>query len=313
MGRLLFAILWTLLLVVSAKAEDAGVAADVTELSSTDSISELSRRGYHFEAVSKLLERDNLTLADQLAGAKSAWALGLVTRARALWDAALANKDFQDDERYRAALARSIVELQEANFEEARAIAERAAGGLAESELRGQFWLVIAEALKEQKAFSLAEEYYSRAIHDGDKALQNEARFLLGECQLKLGRVNDSRYSFASVESGTQYTQQALKRLVEIDLNQRNFEGVLTWISEGRESYPSDFRDGWTSYSRITALSELGREDDAKAELQAYRVRRSEKDSWFPLAEAAVEAKFVRAMLMNANVSTTAKPESEEK
>jgi tetratricopeptide (TPR) repeat protein len=291
----------------------AEVSEEVSDSGATDSISELSRKGNHFAAISKLIENDtNLNLADQLAAANSAWALGLVHRARALWDVALANKDFQDDERYRATLARSIVELQESNFEEARAIAERAAAALPESELRGQFWLVIAEALKEQKAFSLAEEYYSKAIRDGDKSLQNEARFLLGECQLKLGRMSDSRYSFASVESGTQYTEQALKRLVEIDLSQKNFEGVLTWIAEGRDSYPSDFRDGWTSYSRITALSELGREEDARAELQAYKVRRSEKDSWYPLAEAAVEAKFVRAMLTDESVNLISKSETEK-
>ncbi len=283
---------------IAAAAGDANDFASGSENDESEHISELTRRGEHFKAIAKLYGKEsNPTLADQLAAAKSAWALGLVARARSLWDEVLANKDFQEDERYRATLARAIVELQEANFEEARGIAERAAGSLPESELRGQFWLVIAEALKEQKALGLAEDYYKRAIKDGDKAVQNEARYLLGECQLKLGMINQARYSYAAVEANSSYTLQSLRRLIEIDLSQRNYEGVLTWLGEGRETYPGEFKDGWSSYAMVTALTELGRDDDAKKELQDYRIRRSDQDSWFPLAEAAVEAHYMRAML----------------
>jgi len=274
----------------------ASVSAAGTS-TSTDSISDLSRRGKHFEAMVKVYEeKDQMTLSDRLGAAKSAWALGLVDRAREYWDEALNNPDFKEDERYRTMLARSIVELQEGGFEQARAIAERAASKLDSSELRAQFWLVIAEALKEQKAFSLAEEYYNKAIKDGEATVQTEARFLLGECELKLGRLNEARYAFASVDAGSSYTLQALHRLIEIDFSQRNYEGVLTWVNEGRESYPTEFRDGWTTYATVSSLVELSRTEDARKELQDFKVRRSDQDTWFPLAEAAIEARSVRAM-----------------
>ena len=106
-------------------------ASDLPELTKgshnrMETISDLSRAGKHFEAIVKLITAtEELNLSDKLAAAKSAWALGLVQRARALWDEALANKDFQDDERARASLGRAIIELQESNFEAARAISER--------------------------------------------------------------------------------------------------------------------------------------------------------------------------------------------
>jgi tetratricopeptide (TPR) repeat protein len=271
--------------------------------SSLESIADLSRRGKHFEALAKYCTAENqASFADKLAAAKSAWALGLVQRARALWDEVLANADFQGEERTRTSLARAIVELQESDFEEARAIAERAAAKLSSSDLRAQFWLVIAEALKEQNAMSLAEGYYTKALNDGGKAVQNEARYLLGECQLKLGMINDARYSFAGVEAGSHYTVQALRKLIEIDLSQRNYDGVLTWAEEGRESYPTDFRDGWLSYAMISSLVELGRADDAQKELHELKVRLSENSPWYTLSSAAVEAKLVGEMYPEAKL-----------
>lgn len=276
------------------RADAVSLKATNGQVEISESVAELARRGRHFDAMAKFSSGDgDFTLADQLGAAKSAWALGLVDRARKIWDDVLASKEFQGDERNRTVLARAIVELQESNFEEARAIAERAANVLETSDLRAQFWLVIAEALKEQNANSVAEGYYKRAIHDGSRPIQTEARFLLGECQRKLGMLNDARYSYASVESGSPYTLQALRRLVELDLAQRNYEGVLTWITEGREAYSGDFKDGWLSYASIIALSETGRTDEAKKELVDFRVRRSERDPWYTMAEAALESKLV--------------------
>ncbi len=281
-----------------AQSQELAVAATLSASgNSLDTVGELSRRGKHFDAIVKVYdEKEQMTLADLLGAAKSAWALGLVDRAREYWDQALSNPDFKEDERYRAMLARSIVELQEGGFEQARSIAERAAAKLDSSELRAQFWLVIAEALKEQKALSLAEEYYNKAIKDGEATVQTEARFLLGECELKLGRLSEARYAFASVDAGSTFTLQALRRLIEIDLTQRNYEGVLTWVNEGRESYPTEFRDGWTTYAMVSSLVELQRTDDARKELKEFRIRRSDQDTWYPLAEAAIEARSVRAM-----------------
>ena len=269
-----------------------------------DSVSEYSQRGMHFEAIVAAYEgTSELSLGDKLAGARSAWALGLVDTARRLWDEALATKNFDDIERHRALLARAIVELQEGRFEDARSIAERSANTLPASDLRAQLWLVIAEALREQGAPSLAEGYYRKAIEDGSNEVQAEGRFLLAECQLKLGRINDARYSYAALDSRSKFTPRALRRLAEIDLTQRNFEGVITWIDEGRELGTADLQDGWSSYALIVAYTELGRLEDADKELLALKTRHTDQDRWYTLSEAAVTASVVRPMLSESRAS----------
>ena len=304
------ALLAALALSAEVRAETVAFRDSTAEVNVNESVAELSRRGKHFEAMAKYTSADGqASLADQLGAAKSAWALGLVPRSRQIWDEILADENFQGDERSRTALARAIVELQEANFEEARSIAERAAATLDTSDLRAQFWLVIAEALKEQNANSLAEGYYKKAIHDGSAELQTEARFLLGECQRRLGMMNEARYSFASVEAGSVYTVQALRRLIEIDLQQRNYEGVLTWVQEGRDSYPGEFKEGWSSYAYVSALTALGRNEEAKKELHELRMRRAESDPWYSLAEALVESKLVEGIYPD----TSAAPQTSAK
>jgi tetratricopeptide (TPR) repeat protein len=141
-------------------AEVLPVAEFDNTVPSGESVPELSGRGEHFGALSSWSKLgDNHSVADQLAAARSAWALGLVAKARSLWENVLANEEFQGPERARTVLARAILELQEKQYEKARAISERAAREFERSPLRAQFWLVIAEALKGQGALSLAEDY----------------------------------------------------------------------------------------------------------------------------------------------------------
>lgn len=262
-----------------------------------ENIAELSRRGKHYEALKAFVQiGEASTLADKLMLARSAWALGLVDTAREVWDEVFAHNEFTGTERARAVLGRAILELQEGQYEVARAFAERGARELKASALRAQFWLVIAEALKEQGAVSLSEDYYKRAIAEGDEAVKNEASFLLGECQYRLGRLEDARYSFAGIETSSEHTPKALRRLAEIDSQQHNFQGVITWIEEGRNNYPSEFQDGWSAYTMVTALLATGSEQEAKREVEQFRVQHSESSPWFGLASAALEATLARKL-----------------
>ena len=278
--------------VCAAQSAKAASAAAADSRAALESIEELARRGKYYEAIVRLFEEEDLsTPAEKLAAAKAAWALGLVDTARELWDEVFAQRNFRDLERSRAMLARSILELQESKYEAARSFAEAAAQELSASDLRAQFWLVIAEGLKEQGALSLAEGYYKKAAEEGNKKIANEALFLLGECEFKLGLISEARYAFAGIDTSTAYTAAALKRLAEIDLSQRNYEGVVTWVEEGRDSYPSEFEDGWTTYALSTSLLELGRTDEAQSEVNTFGVKHTEQDAWFLLARAALEAK----------------------
>jgi tetratricopeptide (TPR) repeat protein len=293
-------VLSTLTTISAASAEVDSTSSSISRSSGIESLQELALRGRYFDAVVKYSETTTGAatapgISEQLAAAKSAWALGLVHLARRIWDDVFANREFDDVERSRAMLARSILELQEENFEQARSIAEAAAQKLEQSELRAQFWLVIAEALKEQGALSLAEGYYKKAAEEGDNKTSGEATYLLGECQYKLGLVSESRYTYAGLDTASPFTAPALRRLAEIDLIQRNYEGVLNWTEEARESYPGEFGDGWTTYARVSALVELGRLDTAEAELNNFRVKHGDTDTWYLLALASLEAGQARA------------------
>ncbi len=260
------------------------------------SLKALSDRGMHYDVMRTYegMKASDLSLAEKLVVAKSAWALGLVERARSLWDDALATEDFSGQDRLRTMLARAILELQEGHSEESRRIAETAAGKIERSELRAQFWLVIAESLSAQGAQSLAEQYYKRAAEESTKDSKNEALYLLGECQLKLGLINDARYTFVGIGANSSFAPQAIKRLAEIDFQQRDYEGVLTWVDEGRANYAQQFDEPWVHYVSIVSQIELNRISEAETSLRAFRVKYSESDSWFALANAAVEGKLIQ-------------------
>lgn len=260
-------------------------------------VRQLTASGLHFEAVLEAESREQLSLEEELSAARSAWALGLSDVARKYWDQALANDSFQGQERTKELLARAILELQEGNLEEARALAEKTASTVNSSELRAQFWLLIGESLRLQGANSQSESYYQRAVSESASETKSEANYLLGECLLKLGRMSDARYAFTGVESKGRFAVAAIKRLIEIDISQKSYEGVLTWVREGRENYPSEFEDPWVSYANTVALIEVGRTDDASKELDRMKTRHSDSEPWFQVAAASYEASLLKAAL----------------
>lgn len=272
-----------------------------TNPTSGSSVLELNRQQKHYEAIVTFTEKDEkiISLSEKLAAAKSAWALGLVGLSRSIWSEASSRRGFSGAERSRAILAYSIMEFQEGNYEKSRSLAEQEAQNLPPSDLRSQFWLVIAEALKAQGAWSLAEGYYTKALEEAEQAHSSEAAYLLGSCQLRLGKVNDARYTFASLDTSSKNTADALRRLAEIDLGQGNYEGVLTWLEEGRESYPSLFNDSWTSYAEVASLSSLSRARDARAALARAQRNHSDNDPWILFARSALEAHLANQHFAN--------------
>jgi tetratricopeptide (TPR) repeat protein len=280
-------------------------ASTVFAQSDSISVRQLNASGLHFDALVAAGTKTQLSLDDQLSAARSAWALGLADSARGYWDDALASDSLAGDEKIKELLARAILELQEGRLEDARSIAEKTAATLQSGDLRSQFWLLIAESLRIQGALDQSESYYQKAIAEGNLETKSEATYLLGEIQLKQGRMNDARYSFAGVESRGRFAVQAMKRLIEIDLSQKSYEGVLTWVDQGRENYPSEFEEPWIGYANITALLEAGRTEDAGVELSKLKRRHSEQEPWYQVASANYESKLLKSnMKVQADILT---------
>lgn len=270
------------------------------ESSGNDAIARLSKDGFHFEALSRFLAipEKEASVAEKLDAAKSAWALGLVSKAGELFDEVLSDQDLllPDLERARTFLSQAILELQESNGKHAQHLAEQALLLATDSELRFQLYLVIGEALSSRTLLLQAADAYQKAIAEASAEPKNEASFLLGECQMKLGKFDNARATFVTVETQSRYAGQALRELTEIDFQQHQYEGVLTWISEGRKKHPDEFDGPWVSYAFIVSKLELGKLAEAKEELTKAITKHSKKSFWIALAEAAVEVKLAHEM-----------------
>lgn len=269
-----------------------------------DSVASFAQRGDHFAALSAYYAREaEATLTDKLSAAKSAWALGLGDVARTIWDEALASPELQGPERSKTLLAYAILNLQEERYDEARRIAETTVQSLEQSELRSQFWLVIAEALNSQNVASLAEGYYKKAVADASDRLRSEALFSLAECQLKLGNRKEARKNLTAIDMPSEYTARALRRLVEIDSAEHNPQGVAVWIKEGRTRYPTEFHDEAMSLDYIDALLAQNQFGDADNELRDFKLRHTDQSPWYEVARASIESAHVQSLYPRARLS----------
>lgn len=308
MRRALFTIVSTVVVGLGpVQAESVDILGDsrAMQFSNPQSLEALNARGNHFEVMALARKQDKslLSLSEQLAAARSAWALGLVDEARDYWALALANEELSGAERYRTMLASAILELQEKNFDKAREISERATIESEASDVRSQFWLVIADSLKAQKALGAAQEYYARAVEEAADSRKAEARYLLAECQYLTGQKQKARTNFVLIETASAYSSLALNRLAEIDLELENYKGVITWIEAGRRRASSEFRGAWQSYAYARALIAEGKLKDSQIEVDQLKARVSDQDPWYLLAAATLEGRLaqerlpVRAML----------------
>ncbi|HMO16755.1 MAG TPA: hypothetical protein PKA63_02770 [Oligoflexia bacterium] len=262
------------------------------------SVKELSDQGKHLDAIIAL-NNDEMSrpLGDILSAARSAWALGLIKEARLRWDEALGHPDCSGVERARALLSRAIMELQEFNFEEARAFGEEGSSLIGASDLRGQLNYVLGEALFAQGLYSLSEGYYERSAIEATKDTRQEALIKLATVQEKLGRASDARKTLVKVELSSSLTPVALKRLISIDSDSGNSAGVRTWIEEGRTAFPSEFHTTRISYGNARAMLQDGLIEEAEEEISRLSKDARENDTWLQLGRALIEEYHAKNIL----------------
>ena len=258
------------------------------------SIEDLAKTGKGFEAIVKAANTEReLTTAEKLALGGSAWSLGLADRAKTYWDDALSDRTVKDGERYRVQFMRAVLSLQEGQYAEAATRAEQAINKLPQSPLRAHFRAVHGEAKRLSGDLGGAEKSYALAVSEATGPFKSEARFLLAECQLKSGKMALARQTYTDIEPNSQYTVNAIRRLIQLDNLAENYEAVLNWAQQGLSIAPEEFKDGLTTYYRVTALSRLGKITEAGAVLAEFKARSSDQDLWFSLSEA----NLVRASL----------------
>ncbi len=264
----------------------------ISSRASDESVRDFYLRGLPFRALVSFesSEKNKISLSDKLAAAESAWMLGLVNRAKEIWEEVLADNSFKGKKRYQVILSKAILEIQEGNFDKAREIAERNLANIKDTKLKAEFYLLIGESLSSQKAYTQAENYYIEAVERSSGDLKNEALYLLGESQFNLGIYKDARKSFLSIEVNSPYAVRALLRLIEIDFQNRNYSRVSNWIKKGKEKYSKKFENPWIRYVSICCLLELRKLKVAKKELEDFKKWYDEKNTWYELSKAAVES-----------------------
>jgi tetratricopeptide (TPR) repeat protein len=231
--------------------------------------------------------------------AEKAWSLGLVARARAIWEETLKARKVEGVERARTALSLAILELQEANFSKARTIAEEVALELRPSELRAQLWLLIAEAAKAEKALESAEKYYMKAVEEAEGERKAEAKLLLAQCQYDSQKFKEAKETLVTISSSSAYAPNSLKLLTAIDFRNKNYKSVIVWISEGRKKYSEQFDGEEIRYQEIVSMIETNRLREAKELLASFANNFSEESDWFVLAKATVVTKEAETELLD--------------
>lgn len=260
-----------------------------------DSIASLNQEGRHYEAVLRFAQNgESAAPIQQLAAARSAWALGLPDRARGIWKSLLEDRSLSLQERTRIRLGQAIVELQEHRPREARQIAELGAREIHSSDLRAQLWLVVGESYREEKQWTSAIPNYERALEEGSNRTRGEAHYLLGLSSLNAKDYDNARKHFTAVESSSPYAPQSLRQLTLVELQQERYEGALMWINEGRDVYPNEFSDAWTGYATVRALTALTRLSEATEELKNLRLNHTTMNTWTTLAEAQLESALLQ-------------------
>jgi len=239
------------------------------------------------------MPKRKLTTAAVIAAGKSAWALSLPERAKEHFETALQDETLSDTQRARLYLSRGIIEFQEDKPKVALLFAQKAAGLIKTAgPLRSRAWLLWAQVLSTSKEFGAAEDKFKLAMAEADQQDLAEIHFLLGECELKLGKLDAARENFESVPLNHDRTALTIRYLAQIAVDSGKFSSAEFWLSKGRAEYPDEFLDSWVDYALVqVAISQNDRSKVEELRLQAQQ-KYPPSDFWLNLLNASAEAFF---------------------
>lgn len=276
-------LLWFAVIIASASVAQAQHSIDVQRLAAA---------GDHFEALTTFdeLPRRRRTTAARIAAARSAWALGLADRALNEYGRALQDHAISDRQQAQILLSRGIIEFQEGRYQVAILQAEKVIELLPEgSTLRANAWLLWGESLVRLSSYGAAEQKYLEALQEASTALLPDIHYLLGECRIRLGKLEDARENFEHVPLEHARTAEAIRRLAELALKGEEYEHAAFWLEKGRSEHPDSFLDSWVDY----ALVRVAIAQNDRKRVRELRSAASKKyppsDYWFTLLDAAAE------------------------
>ncbi|MCB0354355.1 MAG: hypothetical protein KDD64_12550 [Bdellovibrionales bacterium] len=230
------------------------------------------------------------TVDSQIAAAKSAWALGLSSRASADFESLVRNTKLAPVDEARIQLSRGIIEYQEKRFQVAALFSEKVVRLLKdESPLRSRAWMLWGKSLVELGAHGAAQEKFQNALLGAEGTALPEVYFHLGKAQLKLGILDEAKASFEMIPLGYERTPEAIRSLAQIAHEQHESKAVLFWLEKGRTDYPDAFLDSWVDYAMLGAAADLDDVERMREIRKEAREKYPPSDIWLTLLEAAAE------------------------
>jgi len=237
------------------------------------------------------MPRRKVTAEAAVAAAQSAWALSLPERADQEFDLALKDESLGATPRARIYLSKGILAHQEGRSQVAALYAQKTIEVLdSPGPLRARAWLLWGETLSAQGAYGAAREKYQAALAEAGPDDLGEINYFLGECELKLGRLEEARTFLEAVPMHHERTAQAMRLLAQTALESGRYAVAGFWLARGREDYPDSFLDSWVDYALVKVA--IAEKDETR--MTALRQQAAQKyppsDPWLTLLNAAAEA-----------------------
>ncbi len=231
-----------------------------------------------------------------VAAARSAWGLGLATRAQEEFDRALRDEKMPDEEKARVFLSKGIIEYQEGRYQVAVLHAERATAlidGIQPKEaspLRAKALLLWGDSLSRLGSHGDAEARYVRALDDAAIDDVPQIHYSLGLCRRTLGKYEEARKDFEAVPLGHELTPDAIRNLAMLALDAGNLQSADFWLKKGRTDYADSFLDSWVDYAMVRVA--IGSNDVAGVRIlrEAAERKYPPSDQWLTLLQAASES-----------------------
>lgn len=261
-------------------------------------VQRLAASGDYFVALTTFekMPRRVATTQSIMSAARSAWALGLSSRALDEFDRALRDEKLGGEDRARIHLSKGIIEFQEGRFQVAALHSEKCIDTLNSLEsagpnpLRAKAYLLWGDSLVHLNSLGQAEQKYMQALDDAAEDDKPQINFALGKCRVQLGKYEQARENFESIPVSHELTPESIRNLAGIALDTGKITAATFWLQKGRAEYPDNFLDSWVDYALLKAAIS---ENDPQA-VREIRTASTKKyppsDQWLILLQAAAEA-----------------------
>lgn len=236
------------------------------------------------------MPRRRHTLSAKKAAAEAAWGLGLAERAIQEYEEVIRSKGLKKRERAKAFLSRGIIEFQEERYRVAVVYAEKSLESFSEQdELRSYSLALWGESLMKMGAFGAAEQKLLEAQSIAPEPFLAEISYRLGRCLYRLGRFSEAGEQFLQVPLEHERTSDALRYLIRIGVEEKDWANVSFWIQKARAEYPKQFLGSWFDFALYQALIHLEDKETAASVLAAAEEKYPPSDSWLTILRAESE------------------------